>query len=191
MTACSPEGNDVEQYQDLWCKGRTVSTGVRHCAERWWLLYEYLKESKPETALDLGANLGYYSMRLADQFGTRVMAVESGYYPMLVDAVHANDDDRVTPVNAKVEDVLTVGVEKPYDVVLALAVLHHLTLPYDISLGLVRQLGKTVIVEIATEGEACGQNRVREQYIPDDAVYLATVKSHLRGSGRHLFALHA
>jgi 2-polyprenyl-3-methyl-5-hydroxy-6-metoxy-1,4-benzoquinol methylase len=181
----------VEQYQDLWCKGRTIQTGVRPCAERWWRLYEFLKPNPPETVLDLGANLGYYSMRMADQFGCKVDAVESLYYRQLVDAVRANGDDRVLPINTRIESVLLSDIYGPYDVVLALSVLHHLDMPFDIALGHLRELGRTVIVEIATEGEACGQNRVREQYIPDDAQYLGNVSSHLSGRGRDLFALLA
>jgi len=182
-------GSDVEQYQDLWCQGRTVATGVRPCAERWWLLHEFLKADRPATVLDLGANLGYYAMRLADAFGCRVDAVESAYYPRLVEAVRANGDDRVLPINTTVETVLRSDIFGPYDVVLALSVLHHLDMPYVEALSRLREKGRIVIVELATEGMACGQNRVREQYIPDDAMYLANVASHLPGRGRDLFAL--
>ena len=120
----------------------------------------------------------------------RVDSVESLYYRQLVDAVRANGDERVLPINTQVETVLTSDIFGPYDVVLALSVLHHLDMPYDIALGHLREKGRTVIVELATEGMACGQNRVREQYIPADAQYLGNVSSHLSGRGRDLFALH-
>jgi 2-polyprenyl-3-methyl-5-hydroxy-6-metoxy-1,4-benzoquinol methylase len=163
--------------------------GVRPCAERWWRLYELLQPNPPAPVLDLGANLGYYSMRLADQFGARVDAVESLYYQHLVDAVRANGDDRVLPINTHAETVLRSDIFGPYDVVLALSVLHHLDMPYAEALSRLREKGTTVIVELATDGQACGQNRVREQYVPHDAQHLSTVASHLSGPGRDLFML--
>ena len=181
----------MEQYQDLWCKGRTVSSGVRGCAERWWVLYEFLKDNPPKFVMDLGANLGYYSMRLADTFGSKVDAVETLYYRDLADAVRANEDDRVLPINASVETVLRSDSYGPYDVVLALSVLHHIDMPYAEALDRLREKADLVIVEIASEDSACGQHRVREAYIPKDAIPLGRVQSHLSGPGRDMFALRA
>jgi hypothetical protein len=58
----------MEQYQDLWCKGRTIQTGVRPCGERWWRLYEFLKPNPPETVLDLGNVSSHLSGRGRDLF---------------------------------------------------------------------------------------------------------------------------
>ena len=178
----------MNRYQDRWCRGVVVERGERPCGDRFAVIADHLEPSRPQTAVDLGANLGYFSMRLADRFGMRVDAVESSHYQSLADAVTANGDDRVLPVNTHVETVLRSDIYGPYDVVLALSVLHHLDMPYDEALSRLRQLGETVIVELATEPNACGQRQIAQQFIPDGAVMLGRFGSHL-GGDRPLFVL--
>lgn len=178
----------MEQYQDVWCKGRTILRGARPCDERWRIIESFVKSNPPATVVDLGANVGYYSMRLADRFGSSVTAVETHYYPALVDVLHGNGDGRVTAVNAPIERVLRNGLSEPADLVLALSVLHHLDMTFDVALGLLRRLGRTVVLELATEETACGQHRIAEQYVPDDAVLLGNPSTHLSGR-RPLLAL--
>jgi len=61
-------------------------------------------------------------------------------------------------------------------------------MPYDEALSHLRRLGETVIVELATEPNACGQRQVAGQFIPDGAVMLGEFPSHLGGT-RPLFVL--
>lgn len=177
----------MEQYQDLWCRGETIVKGVRGCEERWEIIRDYLAPNPPRTVMDLGANLGYYSMRLADEFDCEVVAIETHYHRELVDALEANGDDRITAMPATIEYFLNQKHVK-YDLVLALSVVHHLSMPYWETLRLLRQHGRTVIVELATELSACGQHRIVEQFVPDDAIMLGDVATHLNGS-RPMFAL--
>jgi 2-polyprenyl-3-methyl-5-hydroxy-6-metoxy-1,4-benzoquinol methylase len=178
----------VNRYQDRWCRGVVVERGERPCGDRFAVIADHLESSRPRTGLDLGANLGYFSMRLADRFGMIVDAVESLHYQRLVDAVTDNGDDRVLPIHTQAETVLRSDIYGPYDVVLALSVLHHLEMPYAEALSHLRRLGETVIVELATEPNACGQRQVAGQFIPEGAVMLGEFPSHLGGT-RPLFVL--
>lgn len=177
----------MEQYQDLWCKGEVVSKGVRGCEERWNIIRDFLAPNPPKTVMDLGANLGYYSMRLAEEFDCQVVAIETHYYKDLQSALEQNGDPRITAMNATIEYFLNQKHVK-YDLVLALSVVHHLAMPYGETLRQLERVGRTVIVELATEFSACGQDRIVEQFIPEYAVPLGTVDTHLQGQ-RPMFAI--
>lgn len=177
----------MEQYQDLWCQGNVMMRGVRGCEERFNIIRDFLAPSPPQTVMDLGANLGYFSMRLAEQFDCRTVAIETHYSRELKDALEANGDSRVEAFPATIEYFLNQKHAR-YDVVLALSVVHHLSMPYTETLDLLRAHGRTVIVELATELGACGQHRIVEQYVPENAIMLGNVESHL-GAFRPMFAL--
>lgn len=107
-------------YQDtLDHTGAVVARGYRECEQRYEVirgLCEGLR--RPFTVLDLGAAEGYFSMRLAQEFGARCTAVESRPViehaaPLLASVVQQDVD---------AEDVRRLGT---YDVVLGLSFLHH------------------------------------------------------------------
>lgn len=177
----------MNRYQDRWCRGVVVERGERPCGDRFAVIADHLESSPPADILDLGANLGYFSMRLADRFDAQVTAVESQQYARLVTVLVENGDDRVTPHNAHIGRQFLDALPH-YDVILALSVLHHLDLPYGEALDILARKSERVIVELATEPNACGQHRVGEQYIPDGAVMLGEFPSHLGGI-RPLFVL--
>jgi 2-polyprenyl-3-methyl-5-hydroxy-6-metoxy-1,4-benzoquinol methylase len=178
----------LNRYQDRWCRGVVTQRGERPCGDRFAVIADYLNPAPPFTVLDLGANLGYFSMRLADRFhdyGITVTAVEWHHFDLLDEAVRENGDDRVTPVKERI-DRQFLNALPAYDVILALSVLHHLDLPFSEALDILRRKSPRVIVELATEPNACGQHRVGEQYIPEGAVMLGEFPSHLGGT-RPLF----
>lgn len=175
----------MNRYQDRWCAGVVVERGERPCDDRFDVIADHLATDPPLTVLDLGANLGYFAMRLADRFGSHVTAVEWHHYDLLADAVRENADRRVIPSAVRIDRQFLTSLPR-YDAILALSVLHHLDLPYSEALAIVRRKSSRVIVELATEPNACGQHRVGEQYIPDGAVMLSEFASHLGGT-RPLF----
>jgi hypothetical protein len=108
-------------YQDLVDEmGQTLAPGYRECEKRYELIRQVVEPlRRPFTVLDLGANAGYFSIRLTQDYGARCVAVEP--MPDIKKAegrVAAIVNRAVTP-----DDVHRLGT---FDVVLGLSVLHHM-----------------------------------------------------------------
>lgn len=108
-------------YQDTWMRGRRRAAGTRDCAGRYDAIARQLAGRSGFTVLDLGAHAGYFSLRLAEQFDARVTAVDD--WPGLSRAVAG--EPRVTAVPRRLTPGQVRGLG-PFDVVLALSVLHHI-----------------------------------------------------------------
>lgn len=105
-------------YQDTLDEtGAVVAKGYRECEERYRVIRaQAAKLRRPFTVLDLGAAEGYFSVRLAQDFGARCTAVESR------DVIRQADLASVVQKDVDAEDVRLLGT---YDVVLGLSFLHH------------------------------------------------------------------
>lgn len=115
----------VRSYQDEWVKGASRSAGYRDCAARYEAIRAELSGLRaPFSVLDLGAHSGYFSFRLAEDFGARCVAVDD--YRALPRLAAENGDPRVSVVDRRlgVREIDRLG---PFDVILALSVLHHVT----------------------------------------------------------------
>lgn len=179
----------MEQYQDIWVRGRRVSSGVRECASRYELIAEVASRfGRPFTVLDIGANLGYFSLRLAEDFDCTVLAVEGGYSSWLRSVLDDNRNPRVLAVSrtASLADLQTLADVEHFDLTLALSVTHHVHGSYARTLQQVRRMGFATILELPTESNACGQASVRETFIPEDGEVIGHGKSHLGGAQRPL-----
>lgn len=107
-------------YQDMLPGSTSPGQGYRECAGRYRVIANALQEvPRPFTVLDLGAAEGYFSSRLAVEFGAFVTAVEARRIK------DTNYHQRVTWITKKVtpQDIVDLG---SFDVVLALSVLHHI-----------------------------------------------------------------
>lgn len=148
------------------------------------LVHEIIGSSRPETVVDLGANTGWYSV-LAARSGAKVAAVEVD--PSCAEVIYrlaTEHDLSITPVVLDLDDLdrtipggpPDVGARPPVlvstaplllsaeerlraDLVLALAVMHHLTLgrgwSFDrLARSLQKLAAKTLVVEfVAIEDE--------------------------------------
>lgn len=114
-------------YQDLWIRGKLVKKGDRSCAGRYAAIRDYLVQtgSKPSRVLDLGANAGYFSFRLAEDFETKVTMIES--HPDLLKYQRQNGNRNVNLIQKRVDGnyLRQLAKSRHYDVVLALSVIHH------------------------------------------------------------------
>ncbi|MHC1610633.1 MAG: FkbM family methyltransferase [Candidatus Methanospirareceae archaeon] len=69
-------------------------------------IYEkMLKERRPKTVLDIGANIGYYAL-LAGKYAEKVYAFEPDFrnFKMLVNNIKLNDMENIEPLNFAVSD---------------------------------------------------------------------------------------
>jgi hypothetical protein len=182
---------ELEQYQPEWCKGREVSTGVRDCAGRYAAVRQIAERfSRPFTVLDLGANLGYFSMRLAEEFDCTVVAVEDMYGAWLGRLLEANGNPRVIHLKRAMtlDDLRALAGVEHFDMTLALSVMHHIDGGYENVLAALRGMGGMLVAEIATERAAAYAGNVRQGYVPADAAVIGEFDSHL-GGVRPMFAV--
>jgi hypothetical protein len=109
-------------YQPAWINGRTCGASRRDCVTRYEAIAgECAHLAAGFTVVDVGAQRGYFSVRMADQLGATVTAVDGD---ALRDGLWEMPHERVTGVYRNLEpgDLEKLG---PFDVGLCLSVLHH------------------------------------------------------------------
>jgi SAM-dependent methyltransferase len=195
----------------------THYTAEQSAAKRAWV-QEVLEEAQPKRVLDVGANTGEYSA-LAAQLGAEVVALERDgpaadrLFRMSRDrrlnilTLHA-DLARPTPAagweNAEQSALLT-RLEGQFEVVMLLAVIHHLILMEQIPLEKIlalcaRLTRKHLIVEWVPVSDPMYQSLMRgrdELYgalteadlLKAAAVCFHPVRQQMLGNGRILFLL--
>lgn len=183
----------MEQYQDIWIKGKLKAKGVREVESRYELIKKQAKKFKrPFTVLDIGANLGYFSIRLTEDFpDCTVVALEGIYGNWLKQILAENGNNRILLLQRtfSLSDLKSLAEVEHFDLTLAMSVIHHIDGGFANVLGTIRKMGEVTIAEIATEDGACGQSSVKSGFIPIDAQVLGYGKSHLNGPERPVFVM--
>jgi len=182
----------TEQYQDEWVRGECVSSGVRDCASRYEVIAEFAKQfQRPFTVLDIGANLGYHSFRLMEDFDCISVMMEGPvYHPHLHDLTARNDSGVVLYHQCTQESLRALAEIEHFDLVLALSVVHHIAGNVNETCEVIRDLGDYAIFEIADEREACGQTNVQGIEVSRDWQAIGKGKSHLADSERTIYLTH-
>jgi len=121
-----------------------TTTGERACVDRWSAIRPHLP-AEPFTVLDLGANAGWFSARLAAEFDCQVTAIDDHR------DLPAIASDRVTVINRRVSARHLREMPR-HDVVLALSVLHHLA-DWRAVLDDLRACRRGAFVEVPAPGE--------------------------------------
>jgi len=158
----------MEQYQDIWIKG-SVTPGVRECAARYPVIKKVLEQYKrPFTVLDIGANLGYFSFRIAEDFPEATcVLIESKYGKHLTQLGKDNESTNVIILNNTLtaDKLINLSQCEHFDVILCLNIIHHLDDPTK-SIAAIEKLGETVIIETPSPNDkgACGQTKLTEIY---------------------------
>ena len=190
-----PPRSSLEQYQDIWVKGKMEQKGRRECADRFALISEFARNfQRPFTVLDLGANLGYFSLRLAETFDCTCVAIEGIYGEWIQEVLRRNENPRVVLLKKvfKLADLRALAQVEHFDVVLGLSVIHHLDGSFNESLEVLRSLGDHLILELPFEANACGQQLVHEAVsapLPPEAVVMGFGVSHLAEGKRQIVRL--
>ena len=153
-------------YQDKWVKGQTIQKGQRECESR----YEAIKQvcsqfTRPFSVLDIGANAGYFSFRLATDFpnATVIMIEGNDDEAHLLELCHKNNLPNIVYLNKKLSlaELQALADCEFFDVVLALSVIHHFDRSLNDALDVFTKLGENLIIEIPLAGEhAHNQNLI-------------------------------
>ncbi|MFD9825524.1 class I SAM-dependent methyltransferase [Streptomyces violascens] len=146
-----------EDYQPLWINGKTVGRGMRSCEDRYQSIADYLQGRKGFSLIDIGAHSGYFTVRLAEEFKAKAVALDG--YPALVEALAAQGSRRVRAVHEYADPGLLQQLGD-FDVGLCLSVLHHVDW-WPQMLTLMSSQCTTLFVECEWTAEATGPRAQR------------------------------
>ena len=182
----------MEQYQAKWVNGIEIEPGVRECADRYEIIKQYASQfNRPFTVLDIGCNFGYFSFRLMEDFDCVSVMIESvpQYQSTLQDLARRNDSGIVLHHRCSQQSLELLSQVEHFDLVLAMSIVHHIPGDVNRTIEILGQLGDNVIIEVANEDNACGQEHVRTTRIGEDWKHIGKGRSHLRsGSERDIYA---
>ncbi len=157
-------------YQDLWIKGAAMQVGGRGCKERYEAIEAHLSKLQgPFKVLDLGANMGYFSFRLAENFkGDFVMLENSSTTTkrlLQLCLMNANPQIYFLAVRVNLAELEKILLAEKFDVILALSVIHHFNEPFNDIIATFARHSKYVILEHANPEEThCpNPNRIKAE----------------------------
>jgi hypothetical protein len=158
-----------EIYQDILVNGEVAQVGVRECAARYEPIKAFLSQyRRPFTVLDLGANFGYFSFRIAQDFPEAVcVMVESPRGKKLAELCQANTDlSRLIVLDRRITraELRELAACEHFDVVLALNFVHHFAAQWKSVSDSILALGGHVFCETPPPEDkgACGQGHLAE-----------------------------
>lgn len=158
------------------------STSLKQKAE---LTREFIKSIKPKTVWDMGANTGFFS-RIAGESGALVISFDNDYGSLEKNYLEVvkNQEKNILPLFADLtnptpslgwanQERLSLLQRGPTDVILALALVHHLAIAQNIPLGyiasLFSELSKYLIIEFVPKEDSQVEKLLmnREDIFPD------------------------
>lgn len=150
-------------YQPKRRNGKDVGRAARPAAARYDAIRAEIGDRSGLRILDIGAHEAYFSLRLAEECGASVTAVDDwqGLRPALEVARHPHVTgvyERLTP-----ESLAELG---DWDVILCLSVLHHVPW-WEQMLTQVRAQSQLLVVEVAVAHEVLPKAVAHCPEIPD------------------------
>lgn len=171
-------------YQDIWIKGALQKRGVRDCEAGYAILKSVAKQfNRPFTMLDIGANYGYFSTRLAEDFDCCCVAVEPEH-KFAQRFFELNENNKVILLKHEFtpKSLTRLAMCEHFDIVLAYGVIHWLPLSPIESLNVLTDLGDMALIELPFEedGKTVGLGKMQEfSKPPFDFPVIGHMKSHL------------
>jgi len=160
--------DQVERYQDIRVNGKTIVEGMRDCENRYECIKALVKNpNRRFTILDVGANFGYYSIRLLEDFPLAFAVLIQPYdeAKVLKKVIELNTDikDRVIILNTECnkENMIRLSECEHFDLILCLNILHHFKDPLDIYEAF-KQMTRQLIIETppVNDVNSCGQQNL-------------------------------
>lgn len=136
-------------YQDIIINNTLIGKGIGpDCPFRYEAIKTIIsKYNRPIKILDLGANNGYFSLRIAHDF--QALCVMIDVSDRLCEICKLNNEiSNVIYLKKQLslEDLKLLNKNEHFDVVLALNIIHHMQ-PWEEILNTIFELGDTVIIE--------------------------------------------
>lgn len=145
-------GKKMVNYQDIWFKGRPIVSGGRECQQRYHAIEKFIKKFKrPISVLDIGANMGYFSLRLMERFQGSFTMIEGDEFTanvlLRLCKLNRNPGAILLKRRLSLSDIVSLAESTHFDVVFALSVIHHFDEPYQQVLEALTRLGSYLIFE--------------------------------------------
>lgn len=167
FSACIDGKRREVLYQDAWVKGRAVEKGGRECEFRYEAIRKVIKKlNRPIKVLDIGANMGYFSFRLAEEFDGLFVMVEGAETVskalLKLCKLNRNKKSILLKRSLTLECLKYLAKHETFDVVLALSIIHHFEEPYNEVFEVLRTIGSYLIFEPPIyEENTLNQERIR------------------------------
>jgi hypothetical protein len=185
-----------ERYQQLWLKGAPVDAPYqRECEPRYDAIRSVVKKfERPVSVFDLGANMGYFSFRLAEEFPD-LTAIAADNKPDLSIYAEKNELDNVLVIPRRLSpfDIKDLSQCESFDVALALNVLHHMD-DHDRTIDWLLKLADVLVIETPGVGDINAANPDRHKAIlkhleKRGAVIMARTHSHVSDAERLTYVI--
>ena len=180
-------------YQDILINGELLKQGTGpDCASRYKAIKKSLQSyrNRPIKVLDIGANNGYFSLRIAQDFDA--LCVMFDFSDSLTDICRLNDkvDGLIYfKKELSLEDLKILAQEEHFDVVLALNVIHYMA-SWKEMIDVIFALGNTIIIENPPPYDERGRTEpslvLIEEYLQgrrDAQIIAQTTRFSLQSSG--------
>jgi hypothetical protein len=137
-------------YQDLLINGELVwKGGGPDCSSRYEALRPLLDSfNRPFKVLEIGANNGYFSLRMAQEYGATCVMVDGTDRLRKICELNSNMGQLVYLQKfLSVKDIGTLAKKEHFDVVICFHVLHHQRKHWKDFANAVMKLGDYVVIE--------------------------------------------
>ncbi len=158
-----------EVYQSVYLHGELVRAGLRgNEFERLEVIKDYIKPN--QTILDIGSNIGFFTINLAKLFPDNVfVSVESqySYVRLQQELIKLEGVNNVILIHSNMSTEWLIKAAQAcsyFDVTLLLSILHHIP-DAENFLTQLNQISKSFIIELPhpDESKVCGKDILREQ----------------------------
>lgn len=171
------------EYQPHWVKGKIIKDGLRQSSDRYEAIKKFCSSyNRPFSVLDIGANFGYFSFRLASDFDCHVTMVEKDpkCSKKLQELCIENDLENVCLLKHKfsVESLKALARVERFDVILAMSVVHYFPDANEI-MDIMKSMCDNLLVELPTEKDAANPDVVKKIVVPKNAVLLGEFPTHI------------
>lgn len=153
----------LSTYQDIIVNGKVVKKGqgpscaVRYEAIKKSVLDDLKKLNRQIRVLDIGADCGYFSFRMASEYNAHCTIIESR--PHIRNLIKLNNKIKdICLINRRIsaDDLVQMSRKQQYDVVFALNIVHHFGEQWRFIIDTLLKLGKFVIIETPPHGSIHG-----------------------------------
>jgi len=184
------------RYQETWVRGPAPGIPAqRPCADRYEVIRTICERyTRPFSVFDLGANLGYFSFRLAEDCGAICTMVDNR--EELLELCELNDSPNINWLARRLsaDDLSLLSRCESFDVVLAMSVLHHYGNRWLDAINALCNLGHHVIAEIPALGDSGTLNaglaeEMHDYFDGTNAEHLADFPSHKSGKPRPCYLM--
>ena len=125
----------TEPYHPVSMDGRVLAQGERECSDRWQAIRDVLAQGA-DSVLDLGCAEGYFVSRAAKEYGTFALGVDADLARLTVaqdlNLINKNEYAGFMYAHISVEFLRKLP---QFDVVIFLAVLHHIMYEHGVDLA--------------------------------------------------------